>query len=148
MLQQGQSPGRYAAMLRDILRKMSRDDSNVRIKSLEQVLKLGQELVQKEAGGSPSSMAAHPQQQMSSSSPPSRRMPPTNLNSAFSSEGPSRLQAQQHVARSYAMQSQSQSRSMMGAGEGGQQPPKVIGRASRAPGILPDRTEKKSGRVS
>ncbi|RYH00752.1 hypothetical protein EON65_48820 [archaeon] len=35
-------------MLREILRKMSRDDSHVRIKSLEQVLQLGQEIVKKE----------------------------------------------------------------------------------------------------
>jgi hypothetical protein len=45
MLQQGHDPGKYAAMLRDILRKMSKDDSHVRLKSLEQVLKLGQDIV-------------------------------------------------------------------------------------------------------
>jgi hypothetical protein len=35
-------------MLRDILRKMSKDDSHVRLKSLEQVLKLGQDIVQQD----------------------------------------------------------------------------------------------------
>lgn len=36
-------------MLRDILRKMSKDDSNVKLKSLEQVLKLGQNIVQNDS---------------------------------------------------------------------------------------------------
>jgi hypothetical protein len=47
-LQQGHNPGKYASMLRDILRKMSKDDSHVRLKSLEQVLKLGQDIVQQD----------------------------------------------------------------------------------------------------
>lgn len=33
-------------MLREILRKMSKDDSHVRLKSLEQVMQLGQDLVE------------------------------------------------------------------------------------------------------
>ena len=45
MLQQGHNPGKYAQMLREILRKMSKDDSHVRLKSLEQVLQLGQNIV-------------------------------------------------------------------------------------------------------
>lgn len=35
-------------MLREILRKMSKEDSNVRLKSLEQVLQLGQNIVQQD----------------------------------------------------------------------------------------------------
>ncbi len=33
-------------MLRDILRKMSKDDSHVKLKSLEQIIKLGENIVQ------------------------------------------------------------------------------------------------------
>jgi hypothetical protein len=33
-------------MLREILRKMSKDDSHVRLKSLEQVIQLGQDIVE------------------------------------------------------------------------------------------------------
>lgn len=35
-------------MLREILRKMSKDDSHVRIKSLEQVLELGHNIVKQD----------------------------------------------------------------------------------------------------
>lgn len=48
-MEQGQSAGRYAQMLREILRKMSKDDSRVQLKSLEQVLQLGQNIAQLES---------------------------------------------------------------------------------------------------
>ncbi len=62
LLEQGQSAGMYAQMLREILRKMSKDDSKVQLRSLEQVLQLGQNIANIEsserkksasAGGSP-----------------------------------------------------------------------------------------------
>lgn len=49
LLEQGQSAGKYAQTLREILRKMSKDDSKVNLKSLEQVLRLGQTIVQNES---------------------------------------------------------------------------------------------------
>ncbi|KAJ1420040.1 hypothetical protein B484DRAFT_133002 [Ochromonadaceae sp. CCMP2298] len=49
LMQQGHGTGQYAAMLRDILRKMSRDDSQLQLKSLEQVLQLGHSIAERES---------------------------------------------------------------------------------------------------
>lgn len=49
LLESGQSAGKYAQGLREILRKMAKDDSKVQVQSLEQVLKLGQEIIVKES---------------------------------------------------------------------------------------------------
>lgn len=48
LMAQGQSAGVYAQSLREILRKMSRNDSKVQIKSLEAVLQLGYDIAQQE----------------------------------------------------------------------------------------------------
>ncbi len=45
-MQQGKGTGQYAQMLREILRKMSKDDSQLQLKSLEQVLQLGHNIAQ------------------------------------------------------------------------------------------------------
>lgn len=45
---QGQSAGTYAQSLREILRKMSRNDAKVQVKSLEAVLQLGYEVAKSE----------------------------------------------------------------------------------------------------
>jgi hypothetical protein len=49
LLESGQSAGKYAQGLREILRKMAKDDSKVQVQSLEQVIKLGQEIIVKES---------------------------------------------------------------------------------------------------
>lgn len=49
LLQLGQGTGQYAQMLREILRKMSRDDSTLQLRSLEQVLALGHSLAQQDS---------------------------------------------------------------------------------------------------
>jgi len=46
LLQQGKGTGQYAQMLREILRKMSKDDTQLQLKSLEQVLALGHNIAQ------------------------------------------------------------------------------------------------------
>jgi len=48
LLEKGQSAGRYAQTLRHILRKMDTDNSRVQVKSLEQVLLLGQQIAHSE----------------------------------------------------------------------------------------------------
>ncbi len=45
LLQQDQTAGKYAHMLREILRKMSKNDSDLKLKSLETVLKLGESIL-------------------------------------------------------------------------------------------------------
>lgn len=45
-MQQGKGTGQYAQMLREILRKMSKDDTQLQLKSLEQVLALGHNIAQ------------------------------------------------------------------------------------------------------
>lgn len=49
LLQQGKGTGQYAQMLREILRKMSKDDSQLQLKSLEQVLQLGHSIAQQDS---------------------------------------------------------------------------------------------------
>jgi hypothetical protein len=48
MLQQGQSAGKYAQTLREILRNMDKGDKNYKLESLEEVLRLGHAIAQKE----------------------------------------------------------------------------------------------------
>jgi len=47
-LMQGQDTGQYAQLLREILRKMSREDSSMQLKSLEEVIELGHAIARKE----------------------------------------------------------------------------------------------------
>lgn len=47
-MKQGQLAGEYAQKLRGILRQMSKDDSKVQLKSLEQALLLGQNIAEQE----------------------------------------------------------------------------------------------------
>ena len=48
LMNMGQDTGKYAQMLREILRKMNKGDSNIHLKSLEKIIKLGNDLVKKE----------------------------------------------------------------------------------------------------
>lgn len=132
MLQAGQSPGKYAAMLRDILRKMSRDDSHVRIRSLEQVLQLGQEIVKKET----SPVKQQP-------SPPKGRYAPFTLASSGSysavSSPPSFASSTPRYPSAPRYSQREQPAPAMGS--------KVISRSSNAPGVMPDRSAKKNIRV-
>lgn len=148
MLQQGQSPGRYAAMLRDILRRMSRDDSKVRIKSLEQVLALGQEIVRKETLASPTSP----------NSPPRRYSTPNNTLRDSSSSHPLSASVGHSVVPespystvsslpTYASATGATSGASSGHGST-QVSGKVILRATKAPGTMPDRNARKNARVS
>ena len=49
LLQQGQSAGKYAQTLREILRKVNKDDSSMQRETLEEVLRLGQSIASQEA---------------------------------------------------------------------------------------------------
>lgn len=48
LLEQGVSAGMYAQSLRDILRKMSRDNSDLQLKSIQQILDLGDKIANAE----------------------------------------------------------------------------------------------------
>lgn len=48
LLQQGHSAGQYAQTLRDLLRRMSRKNSNLQLKTLEDIIKLGESIIAQE----------------------------------------------------------------------------------------------------
>lgn len=174
LLQQGHNPGKYAQMLREILRKMSKDDANVRLRSLEQVLLLGQNIVQQDSEekkkkevnvgpgpiNSPSSAnrnvspsrqiisispsTANPANKGGIVSPPVISQPRSHSNPMGSRRSPTNNNS---AAAAFASASSRNSPTYFTA-EDFEKRPKVIARAARAPGLMPDQLEKKPKKVS
>jgi hypothetical protein len=181
LLQQGHNPGKYAQMLREILRKMSKDDANVRLRSLEQVLLLGQNIVQQDseekkkkavnAGpgpvNSPSSVGGNisPNRQVISISPVApnpaasksrpvinTQLPPANLpisqqRSHSNPMGSRRSPTNNNSGPTHFASASSRNSPVYMTAEDLEKRPKVIARATRAPGLMPDNLEKKPKKV-
>lgn len=58
LLQQGHSAGQYAQTLRDLLRRMSKKNSNLQLKTLEDIIKLGESIVAQDRANQSTSQPA------------------------------------------------------------------------------------------
>jgi len=160
LLQQGHNPGKYAQMLREILRKMSKDDANVRLRSLEQVLLLGQNIVMQDSDEkrkkfvSPVSSPAN----NNATASPNRQVvtlsPTNNSNTANRSRGGNTNPAPQQRSHSNPMSARRSPTNDGSTSSNRNSPsylttddferkPKVISRAIKAPGLMPDIVERK-----
>lgn len=145
-------------MLRDILRKMSKDDSKVRLKSLEQIIKLGENIVQESEGKKKTvrRSVSPPLQPLAESNPSSRR---SLADTAPSTERRSRsanamrksemisTPAPVHRDNNY-LPDFTPSPSPMTMSALDTSGMKSIQRATKVPGLQPDNLQKKSKKVS
>jgi hypothetical protein len=144
-LQQGHSPGKYAQMLREILRKMSKDDSHVRLRSLEQVIKLGENIVEE----SEEKRKKSPVLGTSSNNATFQGSFVRNNNrpeTTFTRTNPADFKM--NYALPMAGTAQPQSPPPQRVMSSGPPPMKVIARSTRVPGHMPTTESKKSSKVS
>jgi len=150
-------------MLREILRKMSKDDANVRLRSLEQVLMLGQNIVQHDTeekkkklmsagilpespGVSSSVGSISPSKQVIAVSSPTSNSRPSH-RSQSNPKGSRRSPISNNISPPFATNTTRSSPSYYTAEDLPRQP-KVISRATSVPGLMPDDVaEKKPKKV-